>query len=31
MADEVLTDLELFFRGRPVRNRVTARMLERMT
>jgi phosphoglycerate dehydrogenase-like enzyme len=31
MADEVLTDLERFFRGRPVRNRVTARMLERMT
>jgi phosphoglycerate dehydrogenase-like enzyme len=31
MADDVLTDLELFFRGRPVRNRVTARMLERMT
>jgi len=31
MADEVLADLELFFRGRPVRNRVTARMLERMT
>jgi phosphoglycerate dehydrogenase-like enzyme len=31
MADDVLTDLERYFRGRPVRNRVTARMLERMT
>jgi phosphoglycerate dehydrogenase-like enzyme len=31
MADEVLTDLERFFRGRPVRNRVTTLMLERMT
>ena len=31
MADVVLADLERFARGRPVRNRVTTAMLERMT
>ena len=31
MADVLLGDLERFARGRPVRNRVTASMLERMT
>jgi phosphoglycerate dehydrogenase-like enzyme len=31
MADTVLDDLERFFDGRPVKNRVTTAMLERMT
>jgi len=31
MADTVLDDLERFFRGKPVRNRVTVAMLGRMT
>jgi phosphoglycerate dehydrogenase-like enzyme len=31
MADVLLSDLERFARGRPVRNRVTGSMLERMT
>jgi hypothetical protein len=31
MAAIVLDDLERFFRGRPVRNRVTPSMLRRMT
>jgi len=31
MADVLLADLERFARGRPVRNRVRARMLDRMT
>jgi phosphoglycerate dehydrogenase-like enzyme len=31
MADSVLDDLERFARGRPVRHRVSARMLDRMT
>jgi phosphoglycerate dehydrogenase-like enzyme len=31
IADMVMDDLERFFRGRPVRNRVTMSMLERMT
>jgi hypothetical protein len=31
MAETVLDDLERFFRGKPVRNRVTASMLRRMT
>ena len=31
MADVLLSDLERFARGRPVRHRVTAAMLERMT
>ena len=31
MAEVVMDDLENFFRGRPVRNRVTTSMLDRMT
>src|SRR5581483_65455 len=31
MADVVIADLENFFRGKPVRNRVTKAMLQRMT
>ncbi len=31
IADVVMDDLERFFRGRPVRNRVTTAMLDRMT
>jgi len=31
MADQVLADLELFFRGRPPRRRVTSGQLDRMT
>ena len=31
MADTIIEDLERFFRGKPVQNRVTTEMLERMT
>ncbi len=31
MASEILSDMERFFAGRPVKNRVTADMLDRMT
>ncbi len=31
MASEILSDMERFFAGRPVENRVTADMLDRMT